>query len=1105
MITSIGSAWRTNLQTASPGARDDRAYLDFRQLDYPDIARDVRSFIDRGSCESSTPPAFRGETADSHSNTTAVQNTSVYHSGASSFLVTKTVAAGTAAYWCPQDSLTTTDMHGFIAGETVELSMWGYAPTTGGPTASEVTVNFIEYYSAAWHNVGTIGTMSKQDAWEKLAVRATLSASATGVAVQLAFASAASNAEYVYVDDIEVYRYPTFTLAREDNLIDRGNCESATGPAILLETSNYKSECTFARSSDFARSGDYSYKLTRTGVGYAWASMHDNYTTTDMHGVVPGETIEMSAAVYVPTASGIDAAEVYIQIGYYDGGWTYSTAYASVKDSFEELSVSLTIPTTATGFGCNFATLNTASISEYAYIDDIIVRRHSVPGTHYLSGGYTEHLVTLPDTGTICVKFHPTFAHDTGSDQTLLSWSAAAENFSVYYNATVDKLYVIWLDGGTSRILVSAQYDDGTSYRNINQWTELVLAYDLSTGTTAGSSLWLNKTQDDIAWSGAIDAKSTVFNKMQIRAYNGTAGAFDIAYVRMFPNYVATDADVQNDFKDVTTEEIYWSLDGHATGKTRVNVTQYVQGIAIDKSVTDSDTGRLSANRASMALINANGEFSDDQYAAYVPASAQFNGTIAQKYLRQRNRLRIESWYSGDFDNEFVGETIEGYRRSSVMTTFSMVDIGGADTVAALSRARYEVATIYEDFKLVGSVECNSLLHSIARQARPRVKQYLSNNSFEDATITDAWVASGGTWSRQAAPMFGTYCGRLVPGAGTQYAGQTVLFTGSEKLSVGQTFTFYAWLLSSAAATGANNYLYIAENDSGGTNAAASTLYTLAGGEGRVLTSVSITIADADSAGLFVALRADAGDTIDIDGAMLIQGSSSLALFAESSLTLTDASGSGTVSADYADMVAYDSFGFDVDTVDYTHPWKYVKPGTGVWTILREMATNGLEPIYFGMDENNTMRLRSVLTSGYADTVPMASITDSEIMRPLSVGTLPHFNRIIGHGWRITKYKHLKQVWDARGTDALYEAKPGVFYDSVGVGETWPNIDGAGAEFWAVYGENDWQSVDNRTPVVEPPAKAEYTLKPWQEWWNNFVGYKPSKEMQADLDRMRNQ
>ena len=46
-----------------------------------------------------------------------------------------------------------------------------------------------------------------------------------------------------------------YTLARDDNLIDRGNCESATVPGILGET-GYGVNCTVALSTADAHGGD---------------------------------------------------------------------------------------------------------------------------------------------------------------------------------------------------------------------------------------------------------------------------------------------------------------------------------------------------------------------------------------------------------------------------------------------------------------------------------------------------------------------------------------------------------------------------------------------------------------------------------------------------------------------------------------------------------------------------------------------------------------------------------------------------------------------------------------------------------------------------------
>jgi len=166
------------------------------------------------------------------------------------------------------------------------------------------------------------------------------------------------------------------------NIIDRGNCESATAPMMLGESEPSLVQCTFARSSDFARSGTYSYKLTKTIAAgtAALARQTDNGTNTDMHGVVPGEMLDIECYVYIPTASGIAAAEVSIQAQYYDGAWiSLATAdAASELDEWERLAISGIVPTTATGFQLRLEVESTAALNEYFYVDDLRVARRSM-------------------------------------------------------------------------------------------------------------------------------------------------------------------------------------------------------------------------------------------------------------------------------------------------------------------------------------------------------------------------------------------------------------------------------------------------------------------------------------------------------------------------------------------------------------------------------------------------------------------------------------------------------------------------------------------------------------------------------------------------------
>jgi hypothetical protein len=362
---------------------------------------------------------------------------------------------------------------------------------------------------------------------------------------------------------------PVFTEAREDNLIDRASCESTTRPGILGETGAAPYAGTFARSDEQAYSGDYSYKLTASSTTTPQAYLCDaSYGSADMHGVSVGETLELTAKFYHPSTGGLDPAHTYLRMGQYTGSWVYQrTIVGSVSTATDEwvsVSVSITIANAATGF--NITIFNTApAAGEYFYIDDIKLVRHSVPGSHYLSGGYGEYLCPLTETGVLQVKFRPTFAYDVASDQNLCGWYvSAAQYFRMRYNATTDTFRITWWDSGVVRTMDSAKYDDGSTYRNINQWITLTLSYDLSTGTTAGSSLWMNGTQDDTWWDGNIDAMTTQFPVMQIRAYDSTAGAYDIAYVKYWPNLTITS---ESELDTTTANSAYWSFGFNGTNR----------------------------------------------------------------------------------------------------------------------------------------------------------------------------------------------------------------------------------------------------------------------------------------------------------------------------------------------------------------------------------------------------------------------------------------------------------------------------------------------------------------------------------------------------------
>ena len=847
---------------------------------------------------------------------------------------------------------------------------------------------------------------------------------------------------------------PTFTLGREDNLIDRGNCESATAPTMPGEAADVNTNCTFARSADFAHGGDYSYKFTKTNAaaGIAYTEHQDVLSTTDMHGAVGGQTYEASVWIYTPTAGGITGDEVSIYLFDHDTNDWESTSQSGVvsADAWQKITVTRTLREAANGFSFRTFVAGTADVNEYFYEDDIIVKCHSVPGSHYMSGGYSEHLIELADTGTIQIKFRPTFAYNTGSNQEIGGWYVSAtQEFRLWYDQANDIFKVLWEDGGTARELQSAQYDDGSAQRNIKQWSVMTVAYDISDTSNTGSSLWMNKTQDDTTFGATTkDAKSTEFYKMQLRAYNGTAGAYDIAYMLYIPDYVATDADVQNDFKNVKDEQIYFSLDGHSVGRTRCNVSSFMTSLSTQKSTRGLLSGNYGTNIAEIELKSLDGEFADDQYAAFDPANSTYNGLVTQKYMQNRCRVMLENWYGGDFDYLIVGRVDDNYfKRRTMRDGISFVNITVEDGVAEMGRKKIENSQAWENKDICDSTESNSLIHLVSRvQTSKKVRNYAHNSGFENATISNAWTATTLTLTRDTADEFiGSACAKMVYdniAGGQQNIYQSISFDGDEKLNVGEKWTFSVILKSSAAC---NNDISLVERDSGGSNDFTNTTYTIAGGENYTIWSVTHTITDSDSDELRIIIYMDDNVTLYGDMVKLFRGDRNINFYVDNTAETLDAD-------DYAED-EYDTIGFDCDAVDIQHPWKRIEEGTTIWDNLTSLAGAAL-PNYFGMNEAGTLELRAMLTNTttntYTDLIAEENITEDDILMNIGVILAPRANRIIVKGSGYAKYTSKECIWRASDMGSFTQGDADDISESIANGDKWPDPDTYG-EYYAYY------------------------------------------------------
>jgi len=151
-----------------------------------------------------------------------------------------------------------------------------------------------------------------------------------------------------------------------------GDCESTDEPMLDNETDPYLTNCTWARSSDQAYSGTYSYKLTLTaGTGHVVA-FYDVGSTSDMHGLTAGKTYMLTMKLYVPSGQSIHANKFFIQNNYYDGSWGGKITYAKeIYDAWQTVTAITTFPVGTTGTGPWIDQYEAGTAGEFIYIDEI--------------------------------------------------------------------------------------------------------------------------------------------------------------------------------------------------------------------------------------------------------------------------------------------------------------------------------------------------------------------------------------------------------------------------------------------------------------------------------------------------------------------------------------------------------------------------------------------------------------------------------------------------------------------------------------------------------------------------------------------------------------
>jgi len=181
------------------------------------------------------------------------------------------------------------------------------------------------------------------------------------------------------------------------DLIDRGNCESTTVPALTGEISNSPLNCTFARSNDYAYGGTYSYKITSSNLPY-WLFLTDNTDGSDLHGITPGKTYCVKTQFYIPSAN-FNSSRLKIRTGYCRTGigWRYNemafengTDNPLKYDQWSLLEFAISIPINACGFMFGHIPKSDGNVGDYFYVDNIELLE-----ANYENNGYIIDNITI--------------------------------------------------------------------------------------------------------------------------------------------------------------------------------------------------------------------------------------------------------------------------------------------------------------------------------------------------------------------------------------------------------------------------------------------------------------------------------------------------------------------------------------------------------------------------------------------------------------------------------------------------------------------------------------------------------------------------------------
>jgi len=225
-------------------------------------------YVDDISLEELTPPMVRGEITPSLFNASGTFSTTQVAAGSLAIKMTKNNAAGTGARWRFCDTADTTDMHGFLPGESYIFAVKVYTPAVQTGKGTDVIVRLLQSISGAAQAVVAQSTGTLENAFEIITVHGTFSANATGMSLDVSMDATFAISEIIYFDSVAVTGpklYKTLQLYWHDRTLDKSELGRIWAGEYFEPAGKQTNTISFNRKTQLNRS---TVMVTQSGAAY---------------------------------------------------------------------------------------------------------------------------------------------------------------------------------------------------------------------------------------------------------------------------------------------------------------------------------------------------------------------------------------------------------------------------------------------------------------------------------------------------------------------------------------------------------------------------------------------------------------------------------------------------------------------------------------------------------------------------------------------------------------------------------------------------------------------------------------------------------------------